>query len=254
MLSKNELKDYATLLQKKFRKQSAKFMTEGKRLTEDGFRSQHICEIVLATKDFADQNHFLIQQIKKKQTRFEIISEIDLERLTDTKTPQGIVAIFEKKFFEIKNIQTENFIVALENIADPGNLGTILRTCDWFGVKNVILSHDCAEIYNPKTLRASMGSIFHLNFFDQVNFYAELKKLQAQDFKIMVADLTGENIFKLKKPEKSILVLANEANGPSQELQKIIDFKINIPQIGQAESLNVATAGAILIAKLTQRS
>ncbi|MFA7662337.1 MAG: RNA methyltransferase [Patescibacteria group bacterium] len=252
MLSKNELKNYTALLQKKFRKQENKFIAEGKRFVEDGLKSQHHCEIIFVTNDFAKQNNFFIQQAKKKQTRLELVSDEDLAKLTDTQTPQGIVAIFEKKFFEIKEIYNSNLIVALENIADPGNLGTILRTCDWFGIKNVILSPDCAEIYNPKTLRASMGSIFHLNFFDQINFYAELKKLQANDFEILVADLGGADIFKYKRPKKMVLTLANEANGPSVELEKICDQKITIPQIGQAESLNVATAGAIIMAEITK--
>ena len=252
MISKNELKNYASLLQKKFRKQENEFLAEGKRFVEEGLKSSYTCKAIFITQNFAQQNKFFVQQAKKRETRLEVISENDLAKLTDTKNPQGIVAVFEKKFFQLKDIYNSKTIVALENISDPGNLGTILRTCDWFGIKNIILSPGCAEIYNPKTLRSSMGSIFHLDFFDQINFNVELKKLQASGFEILCADLGGENIFDYKTPEKTVITLANEANGPSEELNQICDTKITIPQIGQAESLNVATAGAIIIAEITK--
>lgn len=252
MLSKNELKKYTALLHKKYRKENKQFIAEGKRFVEEGLKSDYACELVLVTQEFSKQHNFFVSQIQKRNTRLETVNEKTLNQLSDTQNPQGITAIFAKKFFDLKQIYKANLIVALEGVSDPGNIGTILRTCDWFGIENVILSSDCAEIYNPKTLRASMGSIFHLNFFDQIDFYTELKKLQQQNFKLMVADLDGENIFKFNKPEKSVLILGNEANGPSDKLKQIIDLKINIPQLGQAESLNVATAGAILIAELTK--
>ena len=143
-------------------------------------------------------------------------------------------------------------IVALENISDPGNLGTIIRNCDWFGVNNILLSKECAEIYNQKVIRASMGSLFHLSIIEENDLINSLKDLKTKNYDIVTADLDGENLYKFKRGKDIAIVFCNEANGPSKELLKISNRKITIPQKGKAESLNVASASAVILSELTR--
>lgn len=142
-------------------------------------------------------------------------------------------------------------LVYLENISDPGNLGTILRTCDWFGIQNIFLSKDTSEIFNPKVIRSSMGSVFHIKICEDVAL-EEIAVLKKSGYEFLCGDLDGENIYDLKKDKQTLLFLANESNGPSNQLISIIDKKITIPGKGKAESLNVASASAIIIAELTK--
>ena len=139
----------------------------------------------------------------------------------------------------------------LDNISDPGNLGTIIRNCDWFGIKNILLSENIVDYTNPKVIRSSMGSVFHVNLFEGIDAET-LLKLKSQGYEILCADLEGENIFSHQRNKKTILILSSESHGPSKEFLEISDKKICIPKIGDAESLNVASASAVLLAILTK--
>jgi len=139
----------------------------------------------------------------------------------------------------------------LDNISDPGNLGTILRNCDWFGIKNILLSDSIVDYTNPKVIRSSMGSVFHVNIFEEVKTES-LMKLKEKGYEILCADVEGENIFTYRSDLKKILVLSSESHGPSNHIEKLSDKKICIPKIGNAESLNVASASAVLLAILTK--
>ncbi len=254
MISKTRLKYYSSLLHKKFRFIENKFITEGIKIIEEGIRSNFHCEMVFLTQSFInEQKHFLLL-LNRKNIPFEIINEVDLLRLCDTEHPQGIVAVFHipKYEFTIKKIINDNLLVYLENISDPGNLGTIIRTCDWFGIKNIFLSKQCTEVFNPKVIRSSAGSIFHINVFAEIDFNILLPAAKENNFKIYCADLNGLNIFNLKEVEKSIIIFANEANGPSPEIINYVDDKITIPKLGKAESLNVSTAAAVIISGMKQ--
>ncbi len=124
-------------------------------------------------------------------------------------------------------------------------MGTIIRNCDWFGVKNILLSESIVDYTNPKVIRSSMGSIFHINIFEEVKTES-LLKLKEKGFEILCADTEGENIFTYRSEKKKILILSSESHGPSKEIEKLSDKKICIPKIGNAESLNVASASAVL--------
>jgi RNA methyltransferase, TrmH family len=252
MITKNELKYYASLNQKKFRRLEKKFLVEGEKIVYEGISSGFPCEIVLATNDFIEGNDKLRNVIKQRYIRLEVIKNQDFEKISDTKSPQGIAAVFEAREnkFEHDKITKENLIVYLDNISDPGNAGTILRTCDWFGVKSVLLSRNSADHLNPKVIRSSMGSIFHLNILENADKYLQL--LKEKGFKIISSDLDGKNIFKFNKAGKSILVLSNESSGPSPEIIMMAEEKITIPGKGKAESLNVASAAAIILAQFTK--
>ncbi|MFO7527046.1 MAG: RNA methyltransferase [Ignavibacteriaceae bacterium] len=254
MITKNELKYYASLNQKKFRKQEKKFIAEGEKIVAEGIHAKYSCEIIFTTNEFFLNNPDLMKLIKQRQIRVEILKNQELEKITDTKSPQGIAAIFEtrKNKFELNQLRNENLIIYLDNISDPGNVGTILRTCDWFGIKNVLISTNSSEYLNPKVIRSSMGSIFHLNIFENGEKY--LSDLKKNGFKIICSDLNGNSIFNFNKKGKTILILSSESAGPSPDLLNIIDEKITIPGKGKAESLNVASAAAIIIAEYTYKN
>lgn len=252
MLTKNELKIYSSLLKKKFRKLEKKFIVEGKKIVLEGLRSNYLCEIVLSTNQFYEANIDLFKRFQKRLIRYELLKGNEFKRLSDTNSPQGIAAVFSYKE-ENNHVEPDiKTIVALESISDPGNLGTILRTCDWFGFKHVLISPDSADIYNPKVLRSTMGSIFHLNVLESENFYSQLKNYKKSGYKIVVTDLSGENVFELTLPGKVIIVFSSEAHGPSEELFKITDQKITIPKYGDAESLNVSSAAAVVLSYITR--
>lgn len=250
MVTKNQLKYYSSLLNKKHRQEEKKFLVEGSKLLSEALDSGYECEIILALKDFIDENTVFSKLISNQKLNMELIKSIDFEKLCDTKNPKGVVGIFHFKQHIQNAFSNEKLIVAMENISDPGNMGTILRNCDWFGVKNILLSSNCAEIYNPKVIRASAGSVFHLNIYRKdnlINAFEEQKKL---GYKIVCADLNGDNLYSFAQHGKLILVLANEANGPTEDMLKTADIKITIPRIGKAESLNVASASAVLLSEL----
>ena len=251
MISNNELKYYASLLNKKYRKIESKFFIEGKIIVEEGLAGNYDCEKVFITGKFEETNPELIKKIRSYKAPIEVLKSIDFKRISDTKAPQGIAAVLKKKHaaFSPSRIK-DKFLVYLEDISDPGNLGTIIRNCDWFGINNILLSKESAEMYNPKVLRASMGSVFHLNIFEEITL-KEITHLKNSGYSFICSDTEGKNVFDFKRNNKIILFLSNESEGPSQELLSITDHKITIPRKGKAESLNVASASAIMLAVLT---
>jgi len=251
MLSKNELKYFALLKQKKFRFKYGKFLAEGKRLIEELLQSNYSVDLIITTDEFLKKNSPIVRKAKREKIRIEIAAEETLKKISDTKTPQGIIAI-AKIPEENPNKISRKIIVALDRINEPGNLGTILRNCNWFGISEILLSKNSADIFNPKTLRASMGAIFHLKIKREVNLPNYLKELKLKGYRILIADIEGTNINKLKNKEKKfLLIFSNEATGPSENLIKLADRKITIPGRGNIESLNVASASAIILYELT---
>ncbi len=254
MISRNELKYYSSLSQKKFRESELKFLVEGLKNVEEGLNSHFNCEIILVTFEFAEQHKNIFNHAKKKKIRIEIIRSQDFIRISETKSPQGIAAVFNYAKLNFYPDKTEsNILVYLDNISDPGNLGTIIRTCDWFGINEILISKYSVDYLNPKAIRASMGSIFHLYIFEELDTEV-LIDLQNRNYKIICSDLDGKNLFDYRFPEKIVLAFSNEAAGPSEAVKKIADDIITIPRIGNAESLNVAIASGIILSKaLTNR-
>lgn len=250
MISRNELKYFSGLLKKKFREKERKFIAEGERIVVEGLESNFRCEKIIVTHEFYDKKQNLLNELITDKNLLSIIKVQEFKKISDTVNSQGIAAVFQipRRESQLNQIKSSP-VVCLENISDPGNVGTILRNCDWFGIDNIILLKGCAEIYNPKTIRASMGAVFHLNIFSEIAFDF-LSNLKLNDYKILVADLKGENIYSLKFPRKSIIIFSNEASGPSSDLLKISDYLITIPKYGKAESMNVASASAVILSQL----
>lgn len=250
-MTKNELKFYSSLLQKKFRTEEKKFLVEGIKLIREAILSDFKCERIFFTSSFYEKYSDEIKYFEKLKIPFEQIHKKELEKLSDVKSPQEIIAVIHYKEKQQSNFNSK-FIVALENINDPGNFGTIIRNCDWFGIDNIIASDDCAEIFSPKVIRASAGSVFHLNIFEEKEFCISLKNYKSMGYKLYCSDLDGKNISEIKSNSKIIIALSNEANGPTNELLKLSDEIITIPKKGRAESLNVANASAVILYEMTK--
>lgn len=253
MITKAELKYYSSLLKKNFRDEQNKFLVEGEKLIFEALTNRLDCEAVICKNDFSQENGETVESLSKRVSRFEIISDRDFQKIQATVNSQGIIGIFKKKptiFFPdaIKG----NLIVALDGINDPGNVGTIIRNADWFGVKEILLSNNSADVYNPKTIRASAGSLFHLTIINDDNLIQSLNSFKQKGYRILCADITGKNIYEYKRKEKEIIVFSNEANGPISELLNIVDEKLTVPKKGKAESLNVASASAVILSELTK--
>jgi TrmH family RNA methyltransferase len=247
-MTQNELKYYSSLLRKKYRTAEKKFLVEGKKIVEEGIYSKYFCE-----KIFVSQKFYTSSRSKKlfRNIDYEILNKSELMRLTDTISPQGILAVF--RIHEIKKIEhvNSNIIVFLENISDPGNLGTIIRICDWFGINTILCSDNTVDAYNPKVIRSSMGSIFHLDIIDDFKVNS-LDIFLEKGYKLVCSDLGGKNLYDFKIADKIIIAFSNEASGPSEELLKKSEYKVTIPKIGKAESLNVASASAVILSELTK--
>ncbi|GAA4886475.1 RNA methyltransferase [Flaviramulus aquimarinus] len=175
-----------------------------------------------------------------------LLSEVDLKRISFLSTPNKALAVF--KIPDVKSIDTNQLMVALDDVRDPGNLGTIIRLCDWFGIKDLVCSKATVDCYNPKVIQATMGSITRVNisYVDLVTF------LKATETPIYGAFMDGETVYTKSLPEQGVLIMGNEARGISKTIEAIVDTKISIPRFGAlqaTESLNVATATAILLSE-----
>jgi TrmH family RNA methyltransferase len=252
LLTKNQLKYYSSLHLKKNRKEEKKFFVEGKRIVDEGLKSDYECELVILSNSFKTSNPDILKQLINSKIRFELLKEEDFEKLCLTKNPQGIAAVFYKKNIDQKSYQHSKLIVALENISDPGNEGTIIRNSDWFGINEILIGENCVELFNPKVIRSTMGSVFHLNIFEEENLLLKINLLKAKGYQIVCSDINGDNLFEFKPLPKTLVIFSSEAFGPSSEITKLSDKIITIPKKGRAESLNIASASAVILSHLSQ--
>jgi len=254
MISKNTIKLIKSLEQKKFRIKEKAFIVEGDKIVSELINSKFKIEKLFATSIFLEKNISIISDLK-------IISEVTREELNQAsllKNPQNSIALCNLP--ETKKLPEKldkNLKIYLDDIQDPGNLGTIIRICDWFGIEQLFCSLNTADMFNPKVIQASMGSFCRVNVyystFDQV---AKLAKSSGSV--IYGALLTGENIYKQKLPENALLVLGNEGKGINSEIEKSIFNKIKIPEFNSddkfAESLNVSVATAIICSEFKRQN
>ena len=182
--------------------------------------------------------------------QYEVVKDSVFSVITDTVTPQGILAVVRKKNYNLKEILNDNCscIVVLENLQDPGNLGTIIRTAEGAGVCAVIMDHKTVDIYNPKVIRSTMGSVFRVPFYITDNLEDTLETLKHNGIKLYAADLRGASAYYDEKYEgKTAFMIGNEGNGLSDAASDKADVFIKIPMEGQVESLNASVAAAILM-------
>ncbi|HOJ38676.1 MAG TPA: RNA methyltransferase [Ignavibacteriales bacterium] len=237
-----ELKNLQKLVQKKYRIESDLFFIEGKKIFQELLNEKIPIENVIVTSEFYNENKTLFKKIKPKT-----LKNNEFEKLSSQQTPQGIIA-YVKKDYVLKNKANESNILFFNKISDPGNLGTIIRIADWFGFKEVVISEDSVELFNPKVVQATMGSIFHLKFLINVKSIEFIKEFKHNGYNIILADLDGSNLYQERfEKDKNIIIFSNEANGPEKEIVKLADKVITIPKFGKAESLNVAVSTGIIL-------
>ena len=244
MISKKQMKLIRSLNVKKFRESEGLFVAEGEKIIKELFLSPLKIHSIYAVEKWKE-----VTGKHSENIIYTEISESDLQKISYLENPNmvlSLVYIPERKI-DI-NILKNGLTLILEDIQDPGNLGTLIRTADWFGIKNIICSQKSVDAYNPKVVQSSMGSLFRINIYYE-NLEVVLKQIKTETkIPIYGAVLNGENILHKKFNPKSILVMGNESKGISANLLKLIDEKITIPKpaTNSAESLNVAIASAIL--------
>tara|TARA_Y100000034_G_scaffold105927_1_gene133746 strand:- start:87170 stop:87961 length:792 start_codon:yes stop_codon:yes gene_type:complete len=241
-LSKNQLKLITSLGQKKYRTKHQLFIAEGIKVVNELLNSTLCLHRLFCTEDL---------NFDVPRDQVQIISEAELKRISSLKTPNKILGVFEIP--EPSLIDTSQLILALDAINDPGNLGTIIRLCDWFGIEHLLCSKDTVDAYNQKVVQASMGSLTRVNLH-YVDLNESLKNLNVP---IYCTQMNGENIYSSELSEKGVLVMGNEANGISDAILQLADRKIAIPQFGdvqKTESLNVATATAVCLSEFKRKS
>lgn len=237
-ISKNQLKLITSLQQKKYRQKHKMFVAEGVKVVHELLNSTLELEMLFVV----DGYELAIAPLNKLVN----ITETELKKVSTLKTPNKVLALF--KIPEELEIKSEGLLVALDEINDPGNLGTIIRLCDWFGVTQLVCSKTTVDCYNQKVVQATMGSITRV----QINYVELSSFLESSSLPIFTADMDGENVYQTKLPKEGVLVMGNEANGISQEINNLVKNKLTIPRFGntqQTESLNVATATSILLSE-----
>lgn len=243
MLSKNRLKQLRSFHQKKYRDAEQVFIVEGEKLVGEVIREEFAIVTIVATEAWANKN--LAQEC-------EIVTEEELAKVSLLQTPQNVFAIVRRKG-ECKSAKNneQSLILALDGVQDPGNMGTIIRTAEWFGISCIVCSKDCVDVYNPKVVQATMGAILRvaIEIVDLPQFLAQTEK------PIYGAFLEGENIYNSALAKDAIVVMGNEGNGISPKVESLVTQKMLIPAAGssKSESLNVATATSIICSEFFRR-
>jgi TrmH family RNA methyltransferase len=237
MVSKNQIKLITGLHQKKFRQANGLFLAEGVKVVTE----------LLSAGFILEQLYFTEGDFKKiPESKKTPVSQTELKKISALTTPNNCLAVFEIP--AEKTIDGNGLIVALDDIRDPGNLGTIVRLCDWFGISQLVCSLETADLYNPKVVQATMGSMARVNVA-----YTDLEAfIQNTKLPVFGTFMDGKNIYKESLPENGIIILGNESNGISGNIEKLVQHRIAIPRFGtlqKTESLNVATAAAVVLSE-----
>lgn len=239
MLSKARVKFIKSLQLKKYRKQEQCFVVEGAKSVQELLRSDFEIVLLAATEEFQQR---VRPEIQKSNAELLTVKSGELDGVGEFKTNDSVLAIARIKPNAQLTIKSSEFALALDDIRDPGNLGAILRTADWYGITKLILSEETADIYNSKVIHASMGSFCRVKVY-----YTSLPEyLEQMNVPIYGTFLEGENVHHVNFGTGGILVIGNEANGISPAVARLVTKKITIPRVGGAESLNAAIATGII--------
>lgn len=254
MLSKSQIQYITSLALTKHRRTNNQFIAEGPKLIDELLSSRFVCDKVYAVKDWIEKNK---NKIYDDIEVFEI-SEQELQKISTLKTPNQVLAIVNipKQALGKTTMAGNNINLMLDRISDPGNMGTIIRTADWFGVQNLICSEDCVDVFNPKVVQATMGSIFRVN----IHYVSPEIYLQdiSTELPIYGTRLEGENLYDAELEKNCIMLIGNESHGIKENLSPFIKKYIRIPHYSiekssSAESLNASIAAAIVIAEHRRR-
>jgi len=257
VLSKNKLKELRELTYKKHRDEQKKFIVEGVRLLGEAVNSDFKVLEAFYTRELKEQpaGKLLLQLLEKRTSQLYQVTTREMEVISETVSFQGIVAVLKQKQFSLESLLhnngTHSFLVAFDGASDPGNVGSMIRTCDWFGVGGILLGRNSVELYNPKVIRATMGGIFHFPIVEGVDLLSTLSKAKAMGYKTYVTDVNGEVHFdRVRYENRSLLVFGNEAWGVSDQVKQLADVRLTIRRYGAAESLNVSVACGVVLSAL----
>lgn len=265
MPGKNTIKFINSLKQKKFRQEHQLFIVEGEKMVNELMNSSLAIHSVYATGQWLSERGLeeredtaTLQMTSTGKYPLYQIKESELEKISSVKTPNKVLALVHTPFFTLTREKIKHSLtLVLDKVQDPGNLGTLIRSADWFGIDDVVLSNDSAEITNPKVVQSTMGSIFrvHSHYLDLPAF---LTSPETDGLPVLGAFSNAEDIYSVELPEHGLLVLGNESRGISPEVEKLLTRKIGIPSSlkrkgTQPESLNMAVAGSIIISEFRRR-
>lgn len=244
MLSKADIKFITSLQLKKQRQKYSQFIVEGEKSITELLKSQYKIHKLYAI------NEWIIANQKSLQTTIPIeISEKELQQISTYQTPQKVLAVVQIPNQNELTLDTNTLMIGLDEIQDPGNLGTIIRIADWYGIKNIICSKGCTDVYNPKTINATMGSFTRVNIiYNDILAFAKTHALP-----LYTTAFNGESIYSVITIKKGLIIIGNEGHGVSQDLINASTKQLTIPRIGNAESLNAAISLAIILDNLVGR-
>lgn len=252
MITKNQIKYYASLQKKKFRDEEGIFLVEGDRSVQELFQSSLVLKAVIATSVWFADNAFLLES----QVCCIEATITDIERISSLQTPPQVIACVALPSSGDAPILPGKLVIALDTVQDPGNLGTIIRTADWFGISAIVCSHESADAFGPKVVQSTMGALGRVPVF-----YADLEtylaEVAAAGLPIYGTLLDGENMYQQELSQSGVILLGNEGNGISDKLLHFVSHKLFIPSYpadtDNVESLNVGTAAAIVCSEFRRR-
>lgn len=247
MLSKTHTKYIQSLQHKKFRDEAGVFIAEGPKIVSELLNGhQFICKEIIATENWLQQHALLL--VKDKEIPLIAVKDADLQKISSLTTANHVLAIFEKKVQPADIDLANKITLMLDTIQDPGNMGTIIRIADWFGIQNLLCSLACADMYNPKVVQSSMGSLGRMNMI-----YTDLTAWMHthKQVKLYATALSGKDIRAIGKINEGMIVIGNESRGVDEAILNHADEKITICKTGAAESLNAAVAAGIILSHLS---
>ncbi|MGI6570599.1 MAG: TrmH family RNA methyltransferase [Caldicoprobacterales bacterium] len=252
--SNNTIKYVRSLQNKKYRDLHLRFIAEGQKMVEEALKSDFALDMLIFSEAWSD--HPLAVQALESGIRCIIVKEKLFKSLSDTQSPQGVLAVAGQREYDFQKALKQNpgFLVILDGIKDPGNLGTIIRTIDAAGGDGVVLINDCVDPYNPKAVRATMGSVFRVPIYREGRSSELLEKTAEAGFHIAASDLCGEDVFAWKGGcDRIALIIGSESHGISREVKSYAHSLVKIPMKGGAESLNASVAAGILIYEIFRK-
>ena len=242
------IKKLKKLKDKKYRDQENCYIIEGIKLIKEAIQENAKIKLIIICDDCKQENN-IEEDIKYEIAKYECIyvTEKIFLSITNVINPQGMLAVIEKKKQDSEINYEDDLFLILDDIQDPGNMGTILRTADSLNLKQIIMSKECADIYNPKVVRSTMGAIFRIKIIQSDNLVKTLKEMKKHKIKIITTSLqTNKKIYDIEY-NKTAIVIGNEANGVSKEILEIADEKVKIPMPGKTDSLNASVATAVIL-------
>jgi len=257
MVTRARLALYRSLSRARVRREEGLYLVEGRRLVTEAIDSGAPLATVLVTEEFVGtrEGAGLAALAAETGIPVEAIPTKELQRIADTKTPQGVVGIVLARESEERRLGDEGLVLALDGVADPGNAGTLIRAADAFAARAILFGPGSADPFHPKTLRAAMGSSFHVPIYRTGVLHDDLDTMRAGGARVYAATLDGEDLYRVNTDWPCrVLVLGSEAHGVSRPVRDVADYEVTVPCPGRAESLNVAMAGAIALAHLAGRN